>query len=147
MLSTTRRFSALIRGATSVTLAAALALPGIAAADGGKHVALVVGVGEYAHLPAELHLEHAAAEVIERDGELVPSGEPEPRWWFTSRIPALEAAVEAAFAGQDCDYTQIIHPGAPHGYAIPDRDAYDKQATYRDWEYIYAMYDRMLRGR
>jgi hypothetical protein len=62
VLSTTRRFSALIRGATSVTLAAALALPGIAAADGGKHVALVVGVGEYAHLPAELHLEHARAD-------------------------------------------------------------------------------------
>jgi carboxymethylenebutenolidase len=72
-------------------------------------------------------------------------------WYFDAaqapRREAVMAAVEAAFAGQDCDYTQIIHPGAPHGYAIPDRDAYDKQATYRDWEHISAMYDRMLRGR
>ncbi len=47
-------------------LLAALAVSPAALADGGKHVALVVGVGEYANLPAELHLEHARA-----DAELV----------------------------------------------------------------------------
>jgi hypothetical protein len=43
-------------------LAGALAAAPAASAAGGKHVALVVGVGEYAHLPAELHLEHARAD-------------------------------------------------------------------------------------
>lgn len=61
--------------------------------------------------------------------------------------PETIAAVEAAFAGQNCDYTQVIHPGAAHGYAISDRDVYDQHAAYRDWAHIFAMYDRMLRGR
>lgn len=61
--------------------------------------------------------------------------------------PETIAGIEAAFAGQACDYAQNIHPGAAHGYAISDRDVYDKQATYRDWAHIFAMYDRVLRGR
>jgi len=43
-------------------LTAVIASAGQAVADEGKHVALVVGVGEYAHLPADLHLEHAKAD-------------------------------------------------------------------------------------
>ncbi|MDA0784720.1 MAG: dienelactone hydrolase family protein [Proteobacteria bacterium] len=60
--------------------------------------------------------------------------------------PETIAAVETAFAGQGCAYTQLVHPGAAHGYAISDRDVYDKQAAYRDWAHIFAMYDRMLRA-
>jgi len=43
-------------------MALCLAASGTASADDGKHVALVVGVGEYAHLPAELHLASARAD-------------------------------------------------------------------------------------
>ena len=35
--------------------------------------------------------------------------------------------------------------GVEHGYAIPDRDVFDKQAAERDWELIFAMYHRQLR--
>ncbi len=45
----------------ALALTALLCAP-TAAWAGGKHVALVVGVGAYAHLPAELHLEHAKAD-------------------------------------------------------------------------------------
>ncbi len=45
-----------------LALAAVLTASSPAIAGDGKHVALVVGVGEYAHLPAELHLEHARAD-------------------------------------------------------------------------------------
>ncbi len=45
-----------------LALAGCLAAAPTALAADGKHVALVVGVGEYAHLPAELHLEHARAD-------------------------------------------------------------------------------------
>ena len=38
-----------------------------------------------------------------------------------------------------------IHPGAEHGYALPDRDIHDRQAAARDWELIFAMFRRQLR--
>lgn len=60
--------------------------------------------------------------------------------------PEVVAGVRAAFNGQPAAYSDEVHPGAAHGYAIPDRDVYDKQAAYRDWEVIFAMYDRVLRG-
>jgi len=60
----------------------------------------------------EIHLEHAAREIVERDGALVPSGEPEPRWWFTSRIPRLEAAVWAAITGERLERSLLMTPTA-----------------------------------
>src|SRR5262245_52489615 len=41
-------------------------------------------------------------------------------------------------------YTQAIHKGAQHGYALPDRDIYDKKAAERDWELIFAMFHRQI---
>jgi carboxymethylenebutenolidase len=37
-----------------------------------------------------------------------------------------------------------VHLGADHGYALPDRDVFDKAAANRDWENIFAMYRRQL---
>jgi hypothetical protein len=64
----------------------------------------------------ELHLEHAAREVVERDGRLVPSGLPEPRWWFTSRVPALERAVSSAIVAERLERSLVLTPDAlgPH---------------------------------
>ncbi|MPZ58917.1 MAG: hypothetical protein GEU91_20985 [Rhizobiales bacterium] len=39
-------------------------------------------------------------------------------------------------------YTHQIHKGAEHGYALPDRDIFHKQAAERDWELIFAMFHR-----
>jgi carboxymethylenebutenolidase len=41
-------------------------------------------------------------------------------------------------------YRQEIHPGAEHGYALPNRDIYDKRAANRDWELIFAMFRRQI---
>jgi len=57
------------------------------------------------------------------------------------------AGVRAAFNGQPAIYSDTVHAGVAHGYAIPDRDVYNKHAAMRDWEIIFAMYDRVLRGR
>lgn len=38
----------------------------------------------------------------------------------------------------------VVHPGAEHGYALPDRDIHDKQATARDWEHIFSMFRRVI---
>ena len=60
--------------------------------------------------------------------------------------PEVIAGVRAAFNGQPASYFDTLHNGASHGYAIPDRDVYDKHAAYRDWEQVFAMYDRVLRN-
>jgi carboxymethylenebutenolidase len=41
-------------------------------------------------------------------------------------------------------YRYTVHPGTEHGYSLPDRDIYDKQATARDWEQIFAMFHRQI---
>ena len=58
----------------------------------------------------ELHLEHAASEFVEEDGRLKATGLPEARWWFTSRIPRLEAAVRAAIEGEDLERSLVLPP-------------------------------------
>ena len=41
-------------------------------------------------------------------------------------------------------YSHEIHKGAKHGYALPDRDIFDKKASERDWEMIFAMFHRQI---
>jgi len=42
------------------------------------------------------------------------------------------------------NYSYELHMGAQHGYALPDRDIYDKQAANRDWELMFALWLRQL---
>jgi hypothetical protein len=60
----------------------------------------------------EVHLEHAANEFAEVDGVLQPTGEPEARWWFTSRIPRLETAVRDAIEAEDLRRSFVLPPTA-----------------------------------
>jgi carboxymethylenebutenolidase len=41
-------------------------------------------------------------------------------------------------------YRHNVHPGTEHGYSLPYRDVYDKHATERDWENIFAMFHRQI---
>jgi len=41
-------------------------------------------------------------------------------------------------------YRYEVHPGAEHGYALPNRDIHDKRAAERDWELIFAMFRRQI---
>jgi carboxymethylenebutenolidase len=41
-------------------------------------------------------------------------------------------------------YRYNVHSGTAHGYALPDRDIFDKAAANRDWENIFAMFRRRL---
>ncbi len=67
---------------------------------------------ELAQTVLEVHLEHAASECVEEDGQLKPTGYPEARWWFTSRIPHLEAAVRAAIEAEDLRRSLVLPPTA-----------------------------------
>ncbi|MGH7814955.1 MAG: M28 family metallopeptidase [Candidatus Binataceae bacterium] len=65
---------------------------------------------ELSRVVLEVHLEHAANEFVERDGKLAASGQPEPRWWFTSRIAPLEAIVREALAAERIGRSLILPP-------------------------------------
>ncbi len=41
-------------------------------------------------------------------------------------------------------FSYELHKDAHHGYTLPDRDIYDKQAANRDWELMFAMWRRQL---
>jgi carboxymethylenebutenolidase len=41
-------------------------------------------------------------------------------------------------------YDFTVHAGAEHSYSLPDRDVYDKLTTARDWEQIFAMFQRQI---
>ncbi len=58
----------------------------------------------------ELHLEHAANEFARVDGKLRPTGHPEARWWFTSHINRLEAAVRDAIETEDLRRSLMLRP-------------------------------------
>jgi carboxymethylenebutenolidase len=58
--------------------------------------------------------------------------------------PDLIAEWNALMAKCDVTYSHVVHAGAEHGYALPDRDIYDAQAAARDWERIFAMWRRVL---
>jgi hypothetical protein len=59
---------------------------------------------------ADSHDDNAAREFVERDGALVPSGEPETRWFFTTRNPSLEASVADALQAEKLDRSLILAP-------------------------------------
>ena len=58
--------------------------------------------------------------------------------------PAMIKQLSELLAASDLRYRYEIHPGAEHGYALPNRDIHDKAAANRDWEIIFAMFRRQL---
>jgi hypothetical protein len=67
----------------------------------------------------EVHLEHAALEFVEKDGDLAPTGLPEPRWWFTSPIAHLESTVFAAVEAERLSRSIVVPPNVFGGEAPP----------------------------
>jgi carboxymethylenebutenolidase len=59
--------------------------------------------------------------------------------------PSTIETLSTLFAGQSTvKYRHIVHAGTEHGYALPDRDIFDKPAANRDWGHIFAMFRRQL---
>ena len=57
-----------------------------------------------------------------------------------SMVEELARLMKSSPAG----YRSIVHKGAEHGYALPQRDIHDKAAFERDWEHIFAMFHRQI---
>jgi carboxymethylenebutenolidase len=58
--------------------------------------------------------------------------------------PPLVREMEEILDPCQVRYRFTVHPGAEHGYALPERDVHDKRATARDWELIFAMFHRQI---
>ncbi|PRX61669.1 hypothetical protein B0I32_11438 [Nonomuraea fuscirosea] len=67
---------------------------------------------ELADVLLQLHLEHAALRCEAVDGELVPTTDPEVRWWFTTRAPRLERLVAATLEAEDLRRSFVLPPDA-----------------------------------
>jgi hypothetical protein len=80
------------------------------AGGAGVHAFIDQHRAELARVVLEVHLEHAASEIVERDGGLVASGHPEPRWWFTSRLGPVEAIVREAIVAEQLERSLILPP-------------------------------------
>lgn len=52
----------------------------------------------------------------------------------------------AAMAATDVHHRIEIYPGTDHGFAFPERDAYNKSAAERHWERLLELFDRRLRN-
>jgi len=63
-----------------------------------------------------------------------------------STVETLDRTFSAMGVGH-ARYIKEVHRGAEHGYALPDRDVFDKQSANRDWEIIFAMFRRQLSDR
>ncbi len=58
--------------------------------------------------------------------------------------PETKSTLERSMRDCAVKYFYEVHPGADHGYALPDRDIHDKRAANRDWELIFAMFRRQM---
>lgn len=58
--------------------------------------------------------------------------------------PAIVRSIEMEMQRAGVSYCFKVHAGADHGYALPDRDLYDREATRQDWEAVGAMLQRRL---
>jgi hypothetical protein len=68
---------------------------------------------ELGRVVLQVHLEHAALDYAENDdGDLEATGQCVPRWFFASRIPALEATVRSALEDEALHRSMICAPNA-----------------------------------
>jgi carboxymethylenebutenolidase len=112
---------------------AATHFPGrVAAAASIYGVRLVTDGDDSPHLAAE----HGKAELYFGCAET-------DRWAPLEMIRTLAAATAKGPAPAEVE----IYPGVEHGFAFPQRAAYDKQAAERHWERLFALFGRRLARR
>ncbi|MFX0073811.1 MAG: M28 family peptidase [Candidatus Hermodarchaeota archaeon] len=69
-------------------------------------------------------LEHVARDCKSENGTLIPTNDPVVRWWFTSKVPELQAITMNAIQSENL-YRSVIMPteGFPPGSDHPPTDA------------------------
>lgn len=63
----------------------------------------------------------------------------------SSAPPVMAGLAQVLGHRDDVAYSYNLHPGAHHGYSLPDRDVHDSAAAEADWRAVFAMFDRQLK--
>lgn len=91
------------------------------------------------------HLVTAAEDSVHRRCDVL-AGEVYCGFGESDRLspPDVVAALDGALTAAGLRHDICVHPGAGHGYAVPDRDQYRAEAAERDLAAILAMFARQL---
>ena len=76
-------------------------------------------------------------------GEPVETAQPSSTAWLTPPIGTRDVLPPEASERRTLS-RGLLSVYAEHGYALPDRDIFDKKAAERDWELIFAMFHRQI---
>jgi carboxymethylenebutenolidase len=117
---------------------------------GGRHVLCVAGhYPERIRASASLHGTNLVSDAPDSPhllaerfrGELYCGFAETDPWAPLSMVKQLDELLRPC----PVTYRYEFHQGAEHGYALPNRDIFHRQAAARDWELIFAMFHRQLR--
>jgi carboxymethylenebutenolidase len=78
--------------------------------------------------------------VAEIRGELYIAAAGEDR----SFTPEQRATVAADLGAANVDFELELYAGARHGFAVPDHTVYDAAAAERQWQRVFALFERTL---
>ena len=116
---------------------------------GGRHVLCVAGqFPERVTASASLHGTHLIGEAPDSPHRLASQFRGELYCGFAEKDPyaPLSMVKELDDLLRPCPvaYRHVVHEGALHGYALPNRDIFHPLAAARDWEMIFAMFHRQI---
>ena len=106
-------------------------------ADDFAAIASYYGVGIVTEADDSPHLTVAAIK-----GEVYLAFAEEDVYVPDAVLQALPGIMESSGVAHRIE----IYPGTVHGFAFPQRPAYDKPAAERHWERLFALFARRLRG-
>jgi carboxymethylenebutenolidase len=116
---------------------------------GGRHVMCVAGqFPERIRASASLHGTSLISEAADSPHRLVERFRGELYCGFAELDPyapmSMVKELDELLRPCPVGYRHAVHPGAQHGYALPNRDIFDARAAARDWELIFAMFNRQI---
>jgi len=116
---------------------------------GGRHVMCVAGhFPERVRASASLHGTSLVSEAADSPHRLVRQFRGELYCGFAELDPyapmSMVKELDELLRPCPVAYRYAVHTGAQHGYALPNRDIFDARAAARDWELIFAMFNRQI---
>ena len=116
---------------------------------GGRHVLCAAGhFAERVRASASLHGTSLVSEAADSPHRLVKQFRGELYCGFAELDPyapmSMVKELDELLRPCPVAYRHAVHPGAQHGYALPNRDIFDARAAARDWELIFAMFNRQI---
>lgn len=118
---------------------------------GGRHVVRVAGAfPERFKASASLHGTRLVTDTADSPHLSAVKAQGELYCGFAEHDPFAPLphikVIDDAMHSSRATFRYQMHRGAHHGYALPDRDIHDKAAANRDWELMFAMWQRQLRA-